>query len=56
MSDETTQKPKRWKEWFDANGEYLGERSGRTKPDAVEFAHQKCKCEQCNPPPEDVKP
>jgi hypothetical protein len=27
--------PKPWREWFDVEGNYLGERSARTEPDVV---------------------
>ena len=35
-----------WCSWFDADGNYLGERSARTGPDAVD-AKQRCGCEVC---------
>ena len=34
-----------WRDWFDGD-EYLGERSARTGPDAVD-AKQRCGCEVC---------
>ena len=42
---------KPWMRWFDADGNYLGERSARTGPDPVKSA-QACKCDQCSTPPQ----
>lgn len=36
-----------WRDWFTADGEYLGEVSARTGPDKV-MSDQRCNCEVCN--------
>ncbi len=40
-----------WRDWYAADGTYLGQRSGRTGPDVATVATQPCTCPTCHGKP-----